>query len=324
MNNLSHGFMEALENDLAHAIEGLSIHTGLDSHDKSLAPLGDWTEVIREHNSRGAPRIPSSDFRLPRVKSATPQDQANYQKGSSLDGGSSVTGSISRTMPQKKSKRSYDIASFVTDDWTLAKGWKNRPRAGKKFGDSVKKRDIEAFKMRLMTARARGDGKKGARFGNPTSTGTSFQQSLTGHSLSESSSDRSITRGSVLSNASRYQDVSFVSSLAGATKVEHVLFAYKHDTSTMGEKYNPSDVQEIMHRNLVDMKRGEMGSRLSSPAGSRTSQNKKPILVPRAGSPLEKGRTVTFGYCRRFSYDPTVGKPKAPSAIPRRLLANHW
>jgi len=319
MNRLSDGFMDALDSDFEHAVEGLKIYTkspGLDrlDQDLSLAQLNDFSEMIRDHNSK-QPLIPTSNLGFPRVKTIVHLPDHALRRGSLMDesvGSSAIV--MEKKQRGKQVTREYDLSSFAADNWTLAKGWKNRPRRGKVFGKSHQNSDIAAFKKRFEDAREKGDNLRGFRFGYHSSP-VKFRGSSPpppsrgGSAAAMGSTSESLLLRKSSSLASLLHDPSYVGSLRAEQKIETIKKFHLVDNSLiMGEKYNPTDIQEILHRNLRSVRDETVGLRMASPAGTRNGPQGRPILVPRAGSPLEKARTITFGTCRRFAYDPHLLK----------------
>ena len=304
MDRLSDGFYEALENELSHAVAGLNLHTtskGLDSVDKSLAPLNDFHAVIKAH-SQAQPMIPEGGFHVSRSRPPQRSADAQLRRGSLMD--ESVGGSIRSENPTPSAvataaakqalaaKKMAEMRSYMTESWSMSKGWKHRPRRGKSFGGKIKTEDINRFAQRITEARARGDHIRGFRFGYHRNTEGS--PAMRRHSLPEFG-DRS---SSVVQHSTSGSLVKSESLLGtqGAQKIRTIHKLFNVDKSLLlGEKYHPGDDQSI----LRDIGRGVEVSKRLSPQG-------RPILLPRAGSPLEKARTITFGSCRRFSYDPAV------------------
>ena len=80
MESLSNGFLEALENDFAHAASGLKpAPRRVGEGDNSLQPLEDFYEVMKEHDNK-QPLMPNSNFRMPRSKGG-----AAYRRGSLME-----------------------------------------------------------------------------------------------------------------------------------------------------------------------------------------------------------------------------------------------
>lgn len=313
MDGLSIGFLEALENDLEHALEGLhrQRHTeGLEGQDRSLAPLTDWHEIMRGKSQ--PPAVPSSDFRIPRSSSSkTPLVQELIRASSLERSVESITSSELRTNKAKKKKkngppvcgRQYDLSSFGVQTWSLSKGWKNRPRP-KLVDDKVMEEDIIKFKRRYESAREKGDNKKGFRFGYHGDEAKRGHTTPSAASLSasremfSSSSSLTLTRSAVLNTSSTASSLAGGEvSMAGAGKIKAIQFLVEHDHKSIGPRFLYNE-QEIL-----------AGTRQSTPVGNRTLPNGSPILVPRSGSPLERVKTVTFGSCRRFPTDPFLKSP---------------
>lgn len=313
MDGLSRGFLEALENDLEHALEGLHMHVhteGFENQDRALAPLTDWHEMMRGKSQ--PPAVPSSDFRIPRNSKTPLQQEGGLRRASALErSGESISSSESRTNKTKKKKkngppvcgRQYDLSSFGEQTWSLSKGWKNRPRP-KVVDDKVLADDILRFKHRYESAREKGDDKKGFRFGyhDEAKRGhtTSSAASLSA-SREFSSSSLTLTRSAALNTTSTTSSLGggggSMASITGEGKIKAIQFLVEHDHKSIGPRFLYND-QEIL-----------AGARQSTPVGNRTLPNGSPVLVPRSGSPLERVKTVTFGNCRRFATDPILESP---------------
>ena len=140
-----------------------------------------------------------------------------------------------------------------------------------------------AYKKRVQDARAMGYNVKGFQFGHHNGRHRR-------HTLPEGS----------LCDGDRNRD-SYVSTLKGEEKIKAITKAFFVGKAlTLGEKYDPSNIQEILRRNMR-----ESPQRIRSLMGSTTTRRGPhgPILLPRAGSPLANAKSITFGYCRRFQYD---------------------
>ena len=295
MDSLSTGFLEALANDFDHAASGLKpAPRRVGEGDHSLQPLEDFFEVMKEHDDR-QPLMPNSNFRMPRSK----KNEA-YRRGSLMDesvessiaGAGGRRGGTLKTHRPKHHHREYDLSSFA-EAWTLSKGWKNRPR--KKVGSLSE--DIMAYQKRVQGARAMGKNVKGFEFGYHRSVGQGSLCDGDGDGEKGGLSSSSLRATS----ASLIRDPSYVSTLKGDEKIKAITKAFFVGKSlTLGEKYDPTNVQDILRRNVR-----ESHPRIHTQICTVTTRRGPhgPILIPRAGSPLANAKSLTFGYCRRFPYD---------------------
>jgi len=298
---------------------------------------------MKEHASN-QPVLPvgGSGVRLARGSSKAVRDskavREEYRQGSWLDeqsDGASATNAVpAATLKQRQEE--HDLSLLQLDGWTLAKGWKNRPRLGKTFDLAVKMEDVNRFKERYDRARLRGDGRRGFKFGyhgdgdeggaqrgHTIPPLDSFGATLAGRgggvSLAPSTASSYVRR--TTSKATLIHDVSYVSSLAGAEKIDTVGKFFAVDRSALlGEKYAVSDVQAILQSiiSLPSVRDSHSGSFMVSPTSGRFGPRGQPLLLPRAGSPLERARTITFGFCRRFPRDPQLQRPPPSSPIKAR------
>lgn len=301
MEDLSAGFLEALENDMQRELEFSNISTGIIDNENGLAPMNDWAESNRQQRS-GRPIVPASEFRIPRIKAPptgsrgkVPIDAASVNQ--SLDASHQQIGGDSSSRGRKSTnRREFDPTSFNLPDWTLAKGWKNRPRKMTCNREAVM-RDTARFRQRLYEARKVSG--PGFRFG--VHGDAAAHQTLTSYEDKSLGSSSQSTLRRLRHSSSTFNESTDLNSLSGPEKLSCIQFQVS--MTKYQPTYNPADVQGILHRNRRSLPSPDVAARQASRAGNRTGPGSQPILVPNSSSPLASGKFITFSSCKRFPYD---------------------
>ena len=324
MDDISRGFLEALENDFAREIEHVSGGIMPAREEPNYAHINSdlgWGEVNREHQF-GKPVIPLSEFRMPRIKVPKTASNSSIARIHAGPGGVLLEAGISSIMAgpgaagpgtgkSKRAGREFDLKSFNIPEWTLAKGWRNRPKK-KVYDKAAVSRDIGLFRRRFDEGRKQSQ-TKGFRFGAHGDSATAAAAAAAAVVYDEGGSLQGSLGNSSTSTLRRlrrsltsFNDSTELNSLSGPDRLACIQFQIS--MQNFSRSYHPADVQGILNNNRVGLHSAEVAERQSSRAGSRIGTGNRPILVPRSGSPLARAKDITFGHCKRFPYNPDIKK----------------
>ena len=306
MEDLSVGFLEALENDMERELEYSHISSGILENEHGLAPMQDWAESNKAQLG-GRPVVPG--FKAPPGSRGTAMSGSRPTASPVQRQAGDIINNSSQAQArgkQSSSKRDFDPNSFTLPDWTLARGWKNRPRKVAVDKQGVA-RDIALYKQRLEEAKKSSG--PGFRFGvhGDSAPHQAFATSYEDGGSMGSSTTSTLRRLRHTLSSSFDNSTADLNSLSGPDKLSCIHFRM----STMAKfqpTYNPSDVQGILRRNRRSCS-PDVAARQASRAGNRVGPGNQPILVPNSSSPLATGKYITFSACKRFPYD---------SDLPRR------